>query len=203
MSQLFKMDIVWTQDYQEVYFQSELHGKEYNMFTLKITPKQVLSLADCVNKLPTEVRMMILSYLKQLLTYTGSQLPRALTFEFFVFHREALNDWARRTVSHNCVYSCCKGYCLNCGEPAQALRNVVKEKREDPKWRYRLPVYGLALMGICYFCICMGYNYDKVKGTVEAPSLVRLKNRKMHYPNITTQKWGQEPLYDIYSHNPN
>jgi len=195
------MNTVYTQDYQEVEFQMELNGCEYNMFTLKVVPKVHTSIGEAINEiLPYEVRLIILRFLREILTYSETKLPRQLIFELFSRQQEEINEWARRAVSHNNTgYPLCRGFCLNCGESAQALRCVDKTKRFDKRWKYKLPVYGLALMGVCYYCMCMGYNYNKDNRTVTMPDTIRSKDRKLFYPTSNVS----EHLYGLFAHNPN
>lgn len=183
------MDFGWTQDYQEYDFQEQLHKQEYNMFTRQTRAKLDLTIADRINFLPIEIRQLILKYLKEILTFGQPQLPQLLQIEFFVWHREELNFWARAPYSHNSAYPICRGYCLNCGEPAQQLRCLDPIKRWDKHWKYKLPLNTLALMGICYFCLCMGYNYSRPAFSeqthnVSPPNYTRWRDRSKHYPNI-------------------
>ena len=179
------MELGWSQDYEEYAFQEDIHNNEYDMFTRQVRAKKELSLAHCVNNLPAELRLHILNYLRELLTYGNPTLPILFQMEFFVWHREEMNNWAKMVYSHNCAYPLCRGYCLNCGEPAQQLRCVDPEKRWRRSWRYRLPLNTLALMNVCYFCICMGYDFDKETKQVNVPSYTRNRDRNIHYPNIT------------------
>jgi hypothetical protein len=178
------LDFGWTQDYQEFEFQEQICEREYNMFIRRTRAKTEISLADRVNQLPYDIRLIILNYLKELLTYGQPKLPALLQVEFFNWHRNERFEWFKTPYAHMTTYDLNRGYCSNCGEPAQQLRCLDHSKRYDKRWRYKLPLNTLTLMGICYFCLCMGYNYDYHTDSVAFPRYMRFRDRSKHYPNI-------------------
>jgi len=140
-------------------------------------------------KIPREVRMMIVEFLKELIRSTNTKLESWLGVAIVDVYTKYLEKWERLPYSLNYIHETCKGFCATCGEPNKD-RKMTKYLR--PGIPFIIPKISMAVMVICYDCTLRGLTFDLDTKTVHYPPVMPSiqmidKRRRERYAKVITQ----------------